>query len=132
MMKVHAYLAIAGFQGLFEDITKAIGVEPSQVWNAGEKVSPHYSHVIHERVWLLDSPEDPLETTPDAAVKSLLLRIPNRRAVHLLSREAKATLVIGITTFNEPPSFEIGADTLALLGETGARLGIDPYDLRDR
>lgn len=128
-LEVKARLLILGFECPAEEITKVVGVVPTQTWRRGDRVSPVATNVHKENAWVLHSPADPHSASPEDAVRALLGTLPSMKAFRSLPDDVEIQLTCTVYGHSERPYVYLPAELVERVGELRASLDIDTYDL---
>lgn len=124
---VRGNLYITDFRCLPDEITRALGVEPSGSWMAGDRIGISI-RTFESNGWMLES-RLPGETDPEVHVRELLDRIPEQVSERLrkVTPEWSLQLSLVIEMQDETPPFNLSADTLQRMVSLGASLDVDLY-----
>lgn len=128
-VEVNCYLAILGFDCAVEEMTRVIGVPPSETWQIGDLVAPNLQLKHKETGWILRPLSNDSLGDPNAAILDVLKQIPDLSVLHALPAGARGLINLGLTGITQRPSFILSPQTLEVLGRSSLTLGVDPYDL---
>lgn len=130
----YVYLSIEGFEGSHEEITNLLGLEPSKIWQVGQKLfSPNgkYIRTIEKNLWeykiaeLGGSSSDLLEKYVFEVVK------PRVDKINRIAKDSQVMLTLVEfyqTSFN--PGYLVSREVINLLSEINCSLQFDIYCLR--
>lgn len=127
-----ARLIIADFECSPEEITQTLSIYPTKTWLRGETVTPTAKNVHKENGWMIASPCDPLNSTVDVQVDSLISIItPHIEAFAKLPTGVYIELscIIRVADYGRPV-IGFATNTVRVLAQIGANIDIDIYDLR--
>lgn len=110
-------------------LTKALGIEPTRAFSAGERMGPR-SPLAKNGIWSLDSPL-PESTTLETHLRWLLERLlPAREKIlEVLDADSRlsADFFCGLWLNEVNEGLELTATTLSDIGSLRASLGLDIY-----
>lgn len=129
--KVKVKLMILGFTEQPDEMSRILGVSPSRTWTKGEPVAPGAHNRQPQNGWQLSAPVDPINAEANSAVESLLSLFPDRSAFRRLPSEAEVQLTCTVYAYGERPWLYFSRQTVSMLGEIGASLDVDIYDLSE-
>ncbi len=131
--EIKAKLIVRGFECSPEEITQLLNIYPTQTWLRGEPVSSRAKNVHKSNGWLLASPCDPVGSSIEAQIGSLFsVVVPQAEAFAKLPTGTKVELycVIYVADYRDPVII-FPTDTVRILAQLGASVGIDIYDFRE-
>ena len=127
MPNAYAYFRVFGEDLPLEEITRQIGIEPTESWRKGDPWK--YFKAVPTSSWCLHSPLPRTLTDLQAHVEAVLeLLVPRRGAVRALS-ERFATSVVCVGTYDSTtsPGLYLSRDVVALMASMGLALDADLY-----
>lgn len=131
--EIKARLTVAEFECSPEEVTNLLGICPTKTWLCGETVTPRAKNVHKSNGCILISPRDPVNSTVDVQVDSLISIItPHIEAFAKLPAGVYIELscIIRVADYGRPV-VGFSADTVRVLAQIGANIDIDIYDLRE-
>ena len=131
--EIKARLTVARFECSPEEITQILGIRPTKTWLRGETVTPRAKNVHKSNGWTLRAPCDPLNSTVDEQVDSLISIItPHIEAFAKLPTGVYIELSCILYVYDySRPVIGFSASTVRILAQIGANIDIDIYDLRE-
>ena len=128
--EIHAILYVFTTTEAPETITRILGVNPTQTWNAGDLAGPPGSRRHKKRLGSqIASRSD--RRRPDQAVMTLIDLFPDRAAFRRLPAGAEVQLTCAVYGYRERPGLYLSGTAMAALAEIGANLDVDTYDLSE-
>lgn len=122
-------LGIHDFECEPEEITKIIGLTPTQTWKKGDQILKTIMK-YKANGWRLSSPCDPFSSTVEEQVNALLdIIIPHAPVFSKLPRGTYIELSCFMYTYKERPLVGFTAEQVKKLAQIGAAIDLDIYDL---
>ncbi len=114
------------------DVSRAIGLEPTRVWHATHKAVINDTR-FNTVSWCIGYEKLPLYSTDEAVKQVLKLIWPHREPIGRYLRHGKvsATLVCNVTIWEDRPVYELSADTMQRLSALGCEFVLDIFDYSD-
>ena len=131
--EIKAKLIIRDFDCSPEEITQLLKISPTQTWLQGKPVTARAKNVHKSNGWLLESPCDPVGSSLEAQVNSLLsLVLPHVELFTKLPISTRVELycVLYVADYREPV-IHFPTDIVRKLAQMGANIGIDIYDFKE-
>jgi hypothetical protein len=122
-------MVVYGFECDSDVISKTLGVTATDSWRRGERVNPRVINVRHENGWAVHSPADAATSTLESSVAALLSQFSDPDAFQRLPAGSRAQVTCVIYAYKERPIVFLPASLIRRIGEFGADLDIDIYDL---
>ena len=130
--KIKARLTIFDFDSPVEEIVQTLGFCPTKTWRRGEPVLPKAKNVHHENGLMLVAPCEPINSTVNEQVDSLLSIItPHIDNFAKLPIGVEVELSCIIYVYDCRPVIGFSHETVRVLAQIGASIDIDFYDLRE-
>lgn len=126
--RVKVFLYLTDFDCEPEDVTSALGIQPSQVWSRGDKFGPRMQLERKDTAWILRSPLDE-PWNIQSHFRWLLDRLPDR--LDCLSSVTDCWYaqmsVVAYMPGNNTPALSFDPPMVARFAQLGAALDIDLY-----
>ncbi|MCO5242208.1 MAG: DUF4279 domain-containing protein [Chitinophagaceae bacterium] len=129
-VQIKAYFKIHGFECSVEEISIAMGLQPTQSWLKGDKIDRRTP--IRERKfssWIREIYEGDINTVGDEYLKYLYEFITqNLSAIESLSTLYETELTLVLRAYNTSNiGIYLSKEVLKLISQTGVNLDIDAY-----
>jgi hypothetical protein len=135
--QVYAYLWIADFDCDFSEITRLMGLEPTEAWNKGDVVVWKREGVVKERAWkfsswALYSPLPRNNLLLDHHITALLGIIEPRKEVLTYMRSQGWTIGVNcVGEFTANPGAHLSAELISRCASLSLSVDFDFYCLTD-
>ena len=126
MNEAKAYLRIIEFPCTVEELTRRIGLQPTEAWHAGDP-SPPPRQTRKVSAWHLRSRLPPSELVEQHIIDVLDQIRGHEAAVREVARECHVFMECVGHFYDYYPGFVLDADTMRRLGECGTTLDLDFY-----
>jgi len=104
-LEIKVRLPVMNFECPSDEVSDILGVQPSETWTKGQRVTAQATNVHHQNGWMLRSPADPMATTLEEAIGALLSLFPDKTAFARLRRDPRySSLALCLPTRKEPSS----------------------------
>ena len=126
---INVAFVIAGRDFDPQDVTRAIGLEPTNVWHATNDAVINDARMDTVN-WSVGREKLALYSTDEAVREVLEIVWPNREAIlqYLNASRVSATLVCNVTIWEDRPVYELAAETMSRLATLDCEFALDLFD----
>jgi len=121
-------IVITGFSCDPDDITRVLGVRPTDVWRRGDTIPPSTRRRVSNG-WRLES-SLPRDRSLEEHVTTILDRVsPSLHSLQELTTRPEIELACAVYFGNQAPEMYLAPPLLARIAQFGASLDVDLYSL---
>jgi hypothetical protein len=125
-VRLHVY----DFECSPTEITRILGLNPTETWLRGDKVLPVADNTLKENGWRLASPLHPINTPLDEHLDALSsLVLPRATAFSMLPTGSIVEISCVICSFTHRPVIHFSQEHVAAATSLKASIDVDVYDL---
>jgi hypothetical protein len=127
--EIKVMLAVLGFEGEPETVSRILQMSPTRTWVKGSPVAVGATNVHHQNGWALHSEVFSEMSDVDVAVRQVLDKFSSPHVFEKLPDECEVQLTVTIFALRERPGLWLSPQTTRKMAAVGASLDVDIYDL---